>query len=109
MAEISEHEYEYVSAEAIQDFVIWIYTNLLRLYCFFKDLTTFKDPKTTVKAVVFAVAVFILSLFFSDAFLLWGFANSIILWPLAHQNKNAKLWLDANISLVNRKLEDMLE
>jgi hypothetical protein len=106
---MSEGEYEYVSIETVQELVIWVYTLSLRIYCYMKDLNTFKEPRMTAKAILFSIAAFVLSMIFSDAFFLWLFCNSVIVWPLIQQNKSTKLWLDATISQVNRHLEDIID
>jgi hypothetical protein len=74
-----------------------------------KDLNTFKEPRLTAKAILFSITAFVLSLIFSDAFFLWIFCNSVIVWPLLHQIKSTKLWLDAIISQANRHIEDIID
>lgn len=82
-----DDDYEYVSAETVQDMIVWTYKVALRLSFLLNDVTTLHNIKITLKTSVALVIVWQLSNCMSDAVFLWLLTNIVIAWPLVYLKK----------------------
>ncbi len=87
--EYHDEQFEYVSAETVQDLIVKTYSVLLRSFHYAQQVLALSDIVLTMKIFSLAVLVFILSYFMSDAMFLWLFANAALFYPLVYQNKRA--------------------
>lgn len=95
-----------MSAETVQEIILWIYKLALRYSYFISDLVSFQDAKLTVKFLLSAVGVFIVTMIISDAVFLLIVTNAIIAWPLAYEKKRAEI--DRVTGLINLKLDEVI-
>jgi len=100
---VSDDDYEYVSAETIQQMILWCYKVTLRLSFFLKDVTLLHDASLTVKTSLLLFATWQLSNVITDAVFLWIGCNLILVWPLLYLNKRAEI--DRIADLLNHKLD----
>ncbi len=97
---------EFVSAETVQEIILWVYKLALRYQYFIQDLVTFEDVKFTVKFLLSAITLLLISFTVSDAVFLMVLTNAIIAWPLVYEKKRVEI--DRVLGLINLKLDEII-
>lgn len=105
-SETSDDDLEFVSAETIQEIILWIYKVALRYQYFIQDLITFKDVKFTVKIIIATFAVFLLTFFVSDSVFLLFVTNAVLLWPLVYEKKRVDI--DRVMGMINLQIDQVI-
>ena len=88
-----------MSAEFVQEIVLWVYKLALRGHYILNDLFSFEDVKFTVKVILALFFIFLVTLILGDALFLMLAMNAWLLWPLAYQKKRAEI--DRVMGIVN--------
>jgi hypothetical protein len=76
-----------VSAESVQDVVLWIYKSSLRLQNQIDHLFSWQDARLTFKALLLTVAIFWGSWLFGDAWFLMLAFNVYMVIPFIEKKK----------------------
>jgi len=90
----------------VQELIVKMYSGLLRVHNWTQEITKVKDVKNTVKVLLGAVALFVLTFLLSDASFLWVGTNLVMLYPLAYKHKQTLL--DNFFAKVNSKIEEKI-
>ena len=80
-----------MSAETVQDIVLWVYNSSLRIQNTLNHLLSWKDPKSTAKYALSLNLIMFTAWLLGDSLSLMLVFNICILYPLAYKKKKANL------------------
>ncbi len=77
-----DSQYEFVSAETVQDVVLWVYKTSMRLQHQVHHVFSWQDARLTLKVLITVVLTFISALILGDALFLMLAVDIWLLLPL---------------------------
>lgn len=105
-SEVDDSELEFVSAETVQDIILFIHKNLLKVHFFIHDIMSLSDIKYTMKVFCATLVLFIITFYMSDSLFLMIASNLLIIWPVVYQQKRGEI--DSVIGLINHHFDQMI-
>ena len=79
---MEDDQYEYVSKETVQEIILFIYKNVLRLQHFANMILSWQDAHLTMRAILITSSVLVLSYILGDGVVLMLIANMLLLYPI---------------------------
>jgi hypothetical protein len=92
-----------VTAETVQDIVLWVYNSSLRIENTLYHLISWKDPKSTAKYALSLNLIMLTAWLLGDSLCLMLVFNICILYPLAYKKKKA------NLETLSRSFDSILD
>ena len=92
-----------MSAETVQDIILWVYKTGLRLQYALLEVLSWSDVKLTFKILLCTSVTIVYSYFFRDSLTLWTISNLLLLYPLGLKYKRAEF--EKIVGLINHKLD----
>ena len=80
-----------MTAETVQDIILWVYNSSLRIQNTLDHLISWKDPKSTAKYALSLNLIMFTAWLLGDSLCLMLIFNIFILYPLAYKKKKANL------------------
>jgi len=84
---VEDDQYEYVSKETVQEIVLFVYKNTLRLQHFTNVILSWQDAHLTMRAIFITLSLLVLSYIFGDGAVLMLISNILIIYPILSNGK----------------------